>query len=332
MCHFRKIAGRKKALLLFIASLAAFAVSLFLVPTLQKAQFLRDDLKCRGEARMIDTAKEVYRIASKAPIHHPVTMADIEPFMKDGLPICPAGAPFEINAIGFNPQCTLHGGFNGAPDFRDYVFPLYPFRKHDWLYIAAFFALVTILIMPHIRRENPKGWKWHSFGCIAAFLTLSISSLVLRDNHGIRRLGRDEWLRNALEDLKLFAPPTQMKATGADAIIEGSAWLKLADGWIYIITHSWHSDEGIGDVVICRDSRGNLYFADAHPCTGIIINDSSDVSKMQLDELLARPIEPANTENKSWHRLSSSSTEAALKASLELMNLRERGENRQEAP
>jgi hypothetical protein len=282
----------KRGVILFSAALIAFAASIYAVRAFQKMLFIRQANLCHNVLRRIDNAKEQYSYP-KGITNGPVTIANLQPFLGEQPITCPAGARIDINEIGWNPKCMFHGGIEGGTDFRDFRFPWYPFRQNDWLYLSVFFLFVISCILFITRKKRQRAWDVDTllYSLVAAIVV--ITSVVLRDPSDPRRIGRQEWLRITLGNIKAFSPKWYDRPGKNTDYIEGAACLKLADGWVYVVTHSIHADVNIGDVVLCKDSNGNMYYSGTHPCTAIAINNGGSVRNLTVKDFIAKAPEPA---------------------------------------
>ena len=58
----------------------------------------------------------------------------------------------------------------------------------------------------------------------------------------------------------------------------GSALIRFPDGWLYIVTHSTHLNEDIGDICLAIDDTAHIYENDGHVCGGIRFQSTNDSS------------------------------------------------------
>ena len=87
-----------------IGLLAAIAI-----PNFVKARGTAQKNACINNLRQIDGAKEQWAIENKKSEGSATTgsEADINAYMKGGLPKCPAGGTYSHEALGANPKCTI---------------------------------------------------------------------------------------------------------------------------------------------------------------------------------------------------------------------------------
>ena len=87
-----------------IGLLAAIAI-----PNFVKSRKTAQKNACINNLRQIDGAKEQWAIENKKSENSATTgsEADINAYMKGGLPKCPAGGTYSHEALGTNPKCTI---------------------------------------------------------------------------------------------------------------------------------------------------------------------------------------------------------------------------------
>jgi prepilin-type N-terminal cleavage/methylation domain-containing protein len=85
-----------------IGLLAAIAI-----PNFVKARETSQKNACINNLRQIDGAKEQWAMEKNKATDDAVEDGDIEEYMKGGMPTCPGGGSYTINAVGTNPECSL---------------------------------------------------------------------------------------------------------------------------------------------------------------------------------------------------------------------------------
>jgi hypothetical protein len=64
--------------------------------------------ECVNNLRVLDGAKEQFKIEHGLRDGNAVTIADLEPYLQPkGMVTCPAGGKYEVRAIGEDPTCSL---------------------------------------------------------------------------------------------------------------------------------------------------------------------------------------------------------------------------------
>jgi hypothetical protein len=67
---------------------------------------------CLNNLRLIEGAKDQWAIEYHRTNREAVSVSDITPYIKFGLPVCPEGGTYSIHAIGINATCSLAGKGN----------------------------------------------------------------------------------------------------------------------------------------------------------------------------------------------------------------------------
>ena len=88
-----------------IGLLAAIAI-----PNFVKARTTAQKNACINNLRQIDGAKEQWALEKKLAPGAAAIDADIEAYIKNGRPTCPAGGTYTFNAVDTAPACSLAGG------------------------------------------------------------------------------------------------------------------------------------------------------------------------------------------------------------------------------
>lgn len=85
---------------------------------------------------------------------------------------------------------------------------------------------------------------------------------------------RAAWKAKTVKKLRAFQPSNQApradiktRHRGLFYWINQEALIEFEQGeWLYVITHSSHIDESVGNAILAIDHAGNLYENDAHVC------------------------------------------------------------------
>ena len=86
-----------------IGLLAAIAI-----PSFVKARTQAQTNACINNLRQIDAAKEQWALSSGATTGA-VTISEVNAYIKDGTPNCPAGGTYAYNNLGADPTCGVSG-------------------------------------------------------------------------------------------------------------------------------------------------------------------------------------------------------------------------------
>ena len=119
---------------------------------------------------------------------------------------------------------------------------------------------------------------------------------------------REEWKSKAVLYLHDFKPSHWTPRAKVSRAADGYIYYGIRcqgiihvgdDGWLYILTHSFHQDEYahakgntnsyIGDITLAVDHNGRLYENKAHPCSGILIDPTSERAFQTVDEIISTP-------------------------------------------
>lgn len=87
-----------------IGMMAAIAV-----PNFVKAREIALRNACINNLRQIDGATEQWALENKKNVGTPVTVADINSYLKGGFPVCIKGGKYTIGPVGTLPTCTEPG-------------------------------------------------------------------------------------------------------------------------------------------------------------------------------------------------------------------------------
>lgn len=88
----------------FIGLLVAIAIPAFI-----RARGTTQTNSCINNLRQIDAAKDQWAIENFAATGDPVTEENLEPYIRRGVPVCPAGGTYTIGAVGEAPLCDQEG-------------------------------------------------------------------------------------------------------------------------------------------------------------------------------------------------------------------------------
>jgi len=90
-----------------IGLLAAIAI-----PNFVKARTTAQKNACINNLRQIDGAKEQWALEKKLAPGAAAVDGEIEAYIKNGRPNCPAGGTYTFNAVDTNPSCSLSAAPN----------------------------------------------------------------------------------------------------------------------------------------------------------------------------------------------------------------------------
>ena len=77
------------------------------IPNLMHARVKSQRESCLNNLRQIDAAKQQWSIDNKKLKGYPVTISDISPYIRSGLPICPGQGNYTIGSVGTKPTCSV---------------------------------------------------------------------------------------------------------------------------------------------------------------------------------------------------------------------------------
>jgi hypothetical protein len=125
-------------------------------------------------------------------------------------------------------------------------------------------------------REGSSGKTVRELLLFIGFLAL-ISTTALGAGTMKKRAG---WISATVARLKEFKPAEGTKIVEIRKLrigrvlytIEGEGLVRFGTAqWLYIISHSSHQEDGVGDAILAIDQDGNLYANDSHVCGDIIV-------------------------------------------------------------
>jgi len=64
---------------------------------------------CVNNLRQIDGAKQQWALENRKTAEAVPSAPDMAPYLKDGIPKCPAGGAYTLNAVGAHPTCSVAG-------------------------------------------------------------------------------------------------------------------------------------------------------------------------------------------------------------------------------
>jgi len=85
-----------------IGMLAAIAI-----PNYVRAREVSERTACINNLRQIDGAKQEWALENQKSDTDTPTEADLKPYLRDGMPSCPGGGKYTINALNADPTCSL---------------------------------------------------------------------------------------------------------------------------------------------------------------------------------------------------------------------------------
>lgn len=77
------------------------------IPNFVKARSTAQMHACINDLRQIDGAKQQWALDNKKEPRDVPTSADLAPYLKGGMPNCPAGGVYTINSVGTLPTCSI---------------------------------------------------------------------------------------------------------------------------------------------------------------------------------------------------------------------------------
>ena len=119
---------------------------------------------------------------------------------------------------------------------------------------------------------------------------------------------REAWLDSAVAKLKAFAPSTSAKAAKRRVhlrsgrvryVVEDEGVFRLKDGqWLYVLAHSEHHGDGVGNAILAVDHDGSMYVNDAHVCHSVEVRPVEGSDFSTVHEVLESRVDGA-----AWRRL-----------------------------
>jgi hypothetical protein len=66
-------------------------------------------LACVNQLRQLDGAKQQWALENRKTTADVPTERDLAPYLKNGIPKCPAGGTYALNAVSAAPTCNIAG-------------------------------------------------------------------------------------------------------------------------------------------------------------------------------------------------------------------------------
>ncbi|HWI57304.1 MAG TPA: hypothetical protein VNZ22_08760 [Bacillota bacterium] len=86
-----------------------------------------------------------------------------------------------------------------------------------------------------------------------------------------REKKEQEWIQKAVRQLEQAPSPSRELGRGTDSLAWiTSNYLIFSNGWAAYKMHSFHANDGMGDIALLRGPDGVLYSSRFHFCGGII--------------------------------------------------------------
>lgn len=122
---------------------------------------------------------------------------------------------------------------------------------------------------------------------LCAVAGLIYGPLAWRERQEVARAKREhDWTQAAFAALQhVHPPPAERLQSAENAQWLGSDYLVFSNGWAAYKLHSWHANDGMGDIALMKTSDGPVYFSDFHFCGGI----TTDMELQPNGEIKTRP-------------------------------------------
>ncbi|MEK7674828.1 MAG: type II secretion system protein [Verrucomicrobiota bacterium] len=117
-----KTAGKSGFTVVEIIFVLVIVAVLFgvLLPRYAKARAAARTHACINNMAQAQSAKESWALENKKKAADPVAWSDITPYIKYGVPVCPAGGAFALGAAGTNITCSVSGHSLPTNGFRKF--------------------------------------------------------------------------------------------------------------------------------------------------------------------------------------------------------------------
>ena len=79
------------------------------IPSMLQSREKAQHDTCLNNLRQIDGAKQQWAFENKKVKNTPVTAADINSYIRSGMPLCPASGTYTIGPVGTKPTCSVAG-------------------------------------------------------------------------------------------------------------------------------------------------------------------------------------------------------------------------------
>ncbi len=93
-------------------AMSVFALPLLLaiaIPNFVRARSVAQMNLCINQLQQIDSAKQQWALDNKKEATDVPTQSDLAPYLKRGMPKCPAEGIYTLNAVGEKPACSILG-------------------------------------------------------------------------------------------------------------------------------------------------------------------------------------------------------------------------------
>ena len=149
--------------------------------------------------------------------------------------------------------------------------------------------------------------------CLFLVAVVFVSNAQETENSKISPEKRDKWAKETAAGLMIFQPDSSVRVISPDILYTGEknkisyrinkkSLIRLNNGgWIFIVPHSSHDDEEIGDLSLAVDHNKNIYICDAHVCGGIIHFETDQITELkETSEFFKYFI--SETDSKGWSK------------------------------
>ncbi len=77
------------------------------IPNYVRARGVAEKTACINNLRELDGAKQQWALENQKVDTDTPTESDLRPYLREGMPTCPAGGTYSLNAINVDPACSL---------------------------------------------------------------------------------------------------------------------------------------------------------------------------------------------------------------------------------
>lgn len=105
--------------ILFVLVIVVVLMGVFL-PRYAKARAAARAQACINNMAQAQSAKESWALMSKKKAADPVAWSDITPYLKYGVPVCPAGGTYTLGVAGTDITCSVPGHALPTNGFRKF--------------------------------------------------------------------------------------------------------------------------------------------------------------------------------------------------------------------
>lgn len=107
---------------------------------------------------------------------------------------------------------------------------------------------------------------------------------------------RADWIRKAIAQLQSFRPSrdtrrAQIKKDKKElryGVQKAGLLVFASNEWLYVVSHSMHTEDGLPDIIMGIDQLGGLYINDGHDCGGVRFTSSNTVPPRTASEFIER--------------------------------------------